>query len=192
MRLLEAAAAEFIERGYDAARVADIARRAEVTTGAVYARWRNKTEMMVAALDHIFAHLLPGTRFDSFPSEAQPPDLITMLGESLLEHNQLREVLVQVFGSARNNEEIRRCLQRFINEEADQVKSIVEQGRQGGFVDSRFSTASITLLSQAAALGVRLLVLGGLDDRHIPTPDEWNELLVTLIASVAPTDTPAS
>ena len=38
-RLLEVAAKEFIERGYEAARVSDIARRAGVTTGAIYARW---------------------------------------------------------------------------------------------------------------------------------------------------------
>ena len=189
-RLLEAAAEEFIERGYDAARVADIARRAGVTTGAVYARWRDKTEVMVAALDYIFVQILPSRRLKNLEGEMQPPDLIVLLGESLLERNDQREVLVQVFGSARNNEEIRYCLQRFLNEEADQVSLIIDEGKQAGFTDPQLSTAAMTLLCQAAALGVRLMVLTGLEDRHIPTPSEWNELLTRLIGSAAPLDRP--
>jgi len=188
-QLLEAAAQEFIERGYDGARVVDISRRAGVTTGAVYARWRDKNEMMVAALDHIFAQLLPNTRFDDSQSEAEPPDLILLLGAKLLEPNRQREVLAQVFGSARNNEAIGACLEQFINEEASQVAAIVENGREDGFVDPGLSTAAIALLCQAAALGIRLLILGGLQDHHVPSPSEWNELLVRLIGSVAPLET---
>ncbi len=189
MRLLEAAAQEFIERGYDGARVVDIARRAGLTTGAIYARWRDKSEMMVAALDHIFAQLLPNTRFDDSESQASPPDLIRLLGAQLLEPNKRREVLAQVFGSARNNEKIGDCLERFINEEAEQVIAIVENGKKDGFVDPRLSTAAIALLCQATAFGVRLLILGGLKDHHVPSPSEWDELLVRLIGSVAPPKT---
>lgn len=61
-RLLEAAAAEFVEHGYDRAVVSDIARRAGVTTGAVYARWPHKSDVMVAALDRIFDEILPEQR----------------------------------------------------------------------------------------------------------------------------------
>ena len=53
-RLLEAAAAAFVQHGYEGARVSEIARNAGVTVGAVYARWPNKTAVMVAAVDHIF------------------------------------------------------------------------------------------------------------------------------------------
>ena len=186
---MEAAAEEFIERGYDAARVTDVARRVGVTSGAVYARWRDKTELMVAALDYIFAQILPSRRVEASGSEMQPPDLSAMLGASLLERNELREVLVQVFGSARNNEDIRRCLQEFLDEEADQVSRIIDAGKQDGFADPQLSTAAMTLLCQAVGLGVRLLVLSGLNDRHVPTPSEWNELLARLIGSVAPPDT---
>ena len=186
---MEAAADEFIERGYDAARVTDVARRVGVTSGAVYARWRDKTEMLIAALDHVFAQILPCRRIETFEGEMQPPDLIVMLGESLLEHNQRREVLVQVFGSARNNEEIGHCLRRFLNEEADEISRIIDAGKQDGFADPQLSTAAMTLLCQAIGLGVRLLVLAGLDDRHVPTPSEWNELLTRLIGSVVPPDT---
>lgn len=42
-RLLDAAAQAFVEHGYERAAVSDIARRAGVTTGAVYPRWPRKT-----------------------------------------------------------------------------------------------------------------------------------------------------
>ena len=54
-RLLAAAAAEFAARGYAGARVAEIARRAGVTTGAIYSRYRGKTDLLAAALGNATA-----------------------------------------------------------------------------------------------------------------------------------------
>lgn len=41
----------FGEKGYEAARVADIARRSGLTTGALYARWLTKQELFLAAIE---------------------------------------------------------------------------------------------------------------------------------------------
>ena len=133
-RLLDAAAEEFLERGYEAARVSDIARRCGVTTGAVYARWRGKSEVLVAALDHVFHQILPEQRLKSLgEAGTRPGDMMTVLGTSLVASNDLRDVMVQVFGSARNNEAIRASLRRFLNEEADQLSSIIETGKDLDF-----------------------------------------------------------
>ena len=42
---------EFAERGYAGARVAEIAKRAGVTTGAIYSRYRGKAELLSEAID---------------------------------------------------------------------------------------------------------------------------------------------
>ncbi len=49
-RILEAAGALFRELGYDAARIEDIAARAEVSPGTVYNYYQNKGEMLVATV----------------------------------------------------------------------------------------------------------------------------------------------
>src|SRR6266511_3038110 len=49
-RLLDAAARVFELKGYEGATVAQIAREAGVTTGAIYAHYASKAELMVDAL----------------------------------------------------------------------------------------------------------------------------------------------
>ena len=49
-RLLLAAADVFARRGYDGTRVADIAMAADVSSGALYAHFGSKAELLVAAL----------------------------------------------------------------------------------------------------------------------------------------------
>ena len=99
--LLEAAAEEFVEHGYDRAVVSNIARRAGVTTGAVYARWAHKSDVMVAALDHILEPILPDQRIKDFGLFALPvPDILMAWGANLLNSDATQDVLVQVFGSA--------------------------------------------------------------------------------------------
>src|SRR3981189_1981555 len=49
-RLLRAAADVFAQRGYDGTRVADIAAAAGVSNSALYAHFKSKAELLVAAL----------------------------------------------------------------------------------------------------------------------------------------------
>ncbi len=178
-----------MEHGFDAARVSAIARRAGLTSGAVYARWPTKSDVMAAALDYIFQTILPASRIkESGVDGMRPPDVMETLGTRLLEADESRDVLVQVFGSARNNEKIRECLLEFLNQDLQQIAAIVEEGKQAGFVDPELSTAAMALMCRATALGVQLLVSAGLDDRHLPTHDEWNRLISTLIGATAPSD----
>jgi AcrR family transcriptional regulator len=63
-RLLAAAIAACLEHGYEGASISDIARRADVTTPAIYNYFGSKEELMVAAGRSAFANLRPpeGTR----------------------------------------------------------------------------------------------------------------------------------
>src|SRR5438445_9574435 len=50
-RLVAAAAEVFAEKGYDRAGVQEIARRAGLTTGAIYGRFTGKAELLHAAIE---------------------------------------------------------------------------------------------------------------------------------------------
>ena len=49
-RLLDAATEVFLEKGYDGTRVAEIARRAGLTTGAIYGNFGSKADLLTAAM----------------------------------------------------------------------------------------------------------------------------------------------
>ena len=186
-RLVEAAAAEFVEHGYDKAVVSDIARRAGVTTGAVYARWPHKSDVMVAALDRIFEELLPEQRIKGLGLDALPvSDLLVTWGAYLLSSDAPQDVLVQVFGSARNNVAVQECLQRYLGEQADQLGRLIEQGKEEGVLDHELSTTALTLVLQAIGTGMHLLLSAERDDRHLPSEHEWADVLERLLGGLNP------
>ena len=186
-RLLEAAATEFVEYGYEAAVISRVARRAGVTVGAVYSRWPTKSEVMVAALDYIFDRLLPAERMKELNVADLPTTAVLELWSSyLLSSDTVQDVLIQVFGSARNHPAVRERLRRFLNDQSDQLTYLIEKGKTEGPHNAELSTVAVTLLCQAIGIGTHLLISAGLDDRHIPAEEEWTELLRQVIGLVYP------
>ena len=190
-QLLEAAAEEFIERGFEAARVNEIARRVGVTAGAVYGRWPHKTDVLVAALEYTLEKTLPEQELGNLGgTDAGSLDKLALLGTNLLAFNPHKDVVTQVFGSARNNEAIRECLLDHLDEGGDQLSRIVDQMKEDGFVDPDYSTAAIAFLYQALGIGAHLLITAKLPKRRIPSEDEWTTLLAALIGAVEPDTQP--
>ena len=190
-RVLDAAAAEFVERGYDKAVISDIARRAGVTPGAVYPRWPHKSDLMAAALDHLLEQLVPENRMKDLGLVKMPTaDVIAVWGADLLQSDSVKDVLVQVFGSARNNAAVRDRLQRFVNDQADQFNSLVERGKSEGYVDPDVDSVALTMFVQAVGIGTHLLLSAGLEDRHVPSEQNWVELLLQMPQSVRGTAEP--
>ncbi|MYL04230.1 MAG: TetR/AcrR family transcriptional regulator [Acidimicrobiaceae bacterium] len=190
-QLLEAASQEFIERGYEAARVGDIARRVGVTAGAVYARWPHKSDVLVAALEYTLEKTLPEQELKNLgDADAGSFEQLALLGTNLLAFNPHKDVVTQVFGSARNNEAIRECLLEHLDEDAGQLSRIVDQMKEDGFVDPDYSTTAIAFLCQALGIGAHLLITAKLPERRVPSEDEWNSLLAALIGAVEPDNQP--
>tara|TARA_B100001123_G_scaffold423452_1_gene533629 strand:- start:62 stop:640 length:579 start_codon:yes stop_codon:yes gene_type:complete len=52
-KIIQSAADEFHQNGYGPMTLASVAKRAEVRPGAVYTRFRDKKEMLVAILEHV-------------------------------------------------------------------------------------------------------------------------------------------
>ena len=54
-KLLKAAVSEIAERGYEKARLVDIAAKADLTVGSVYTWYKNKTDLFNAAIEYALA-----------------------------------------------------------------------------------------------------------------------------------------
>ncbi|MXV79726.1 MAG: TetR/AcrR family transcriptional regulator [Chloroflexi bacterium] len=176
-KLLDAAAAAFVEHGYERAAVSDIARRAGVTTGAVYPRWPRKDDLMADAVDHIFHQILPEQRLEELGLDRLPAfNLISMWSALLLRQDPAQELLVQAFASARTNETVHERLKRYLDTRGDQVERIVERARSEASNDPGFNTQAITMMIQAVAIGMVFILSADLDERHMPPHEEWVRL----------------
>lgn len=186
-RLLDAAAEVFVERGYDNAVVSDIARRAGATTGAIYSRWPQKKDMMVAALDHLFGQISPEQRMRSLGVEGMSAsEILSVWGANLLVSDAVQGVLVQAFASARTNEEVQERLRRFLDNQADQLRGLVEMGKHQGVLDPDLRTGAVVLAIQSIGIGTHLLLSADRADRHVPTEEEWVAVLERMISGVGP------
>ncbi|HEY2943136.1 MAG TPA: TetR/AcrR family transcriptional regulator [Vicinamibacteria bacterium] len=74
-RILQAAVRVFARRGYFAARVADVARRAGVADGTIYLYFRNKEDILVSLFDEVMSEHLEGKGRDLEPGEPAPARL---------------------------------------------------------------------------------------------------------------------
>ena len=187
-RLLEAAVDAFAENGFEEVRIAQVARRAGLTTGAIYSRWPSKEQMLIEAV----GHAVPKRRLQRMSAAEMPAaDKLALLGSDLLELDdpRLRDLIIEACVRARRDTGFRSGVSRYLREESAALTAIVSQGKSEGFIDPDLSTAAIVLICQALGLGVHLVLLSELEYRQAPTPDEWNTVLERLITAIGRHDT---
>lgn len=185
-RLLDAAVAEFSERGFEAARVADITRRSGLTTGSIYARWRGKRELFLAAVNHVVSQRLMGNS-----AQRQQLDPIT----ATLGADQLRSadddasgLFLEAYVLARRDAAMRAGIAQAVDAEADALSKLVNEGKAAGIFDESLNTELVVLCCQALSIGT-LLALSVSEDR-ITSEDaeQWDELIARMVSSWAPSE----
>src|SRR5436309_3111326 len=121
--LVDSASALFVEQGYGAVSVRDLARRTQVTSGAVYGHFRNKADLLVAAIaQHIAQDLyLPPNGRSGFRSYMQRQ------WRSYRSRAGLRALLVEGAAAARVDPDIRRQLNELQSATLDEWKAIYHQ-----------------------------------------------------------------
>ena len=164
-RLLDSAVSSFARHGFAGARVSEIARSAGLTTGAIYARWPSKADLLAAAVDHALGQILPARRLkDLDAAQMRPKDMIAMCSSGVAGAEQARDVMIQAAGSAAASDTITAALAGFLNEEAQQLGCIIEAGKAAGLVDPELDTTALALLCQAVGIGTHLVLTAGLDE----------------------------
>lgn len=190
-RLLAAATAEFAERGYAGARVAEIARRAGVTTGAIYSRYRGKAELLSEAIDAAtsdeFDELFTDHRF-----AGRMEDILRIAGSNLIDRRPVKDriaahgpgLLLESFTAARHEADVATLLSGRMSERHDRLAQVVEAAKAEGGIDPQIDTTSLVLFCHALGLGFLLL---DVVDLPIPERHAWEELIGRLLAATAET-----
>ena len=179
--LIKAAAEVFAERGYAGAGVAEIARRAGVTTGAIYSRYSGKSELLLEALKRSFvlhlgdaiASALSGeNRAENFDQDGVGIRSIGLLAnDEWKDHDAL---FLEAVVASRRDEEIATMLSQRLETAGTFLAKRIDTQKANGPVDSSFDTDALKTYALAMRMGFS--VLRSLNYK-MPDPDEWQTVL---------------
>lgn len=187
--LIDAAFEEFSAKGYEAATVAGIAERAGVTTGALYAHFRGKLDLLAAAVG-----LMPVEDIMRRAGAAgsQPLTVTTkLLGEGMARGPDRRTLLLlDVIVVARRDPRVAETLRNALTTYLDAMERATEAGTALGVIDP--AVAPHDLARVLALLTFGMVVFGALGEA--PPSDQAFERVAELLlqSSGAADDEPAA
>lgn len=161
--LVDAALAEFSEHGYEATTVAAIATRAGVTTGALYAHFASKLELLVAAIGMASPSEYAATLARAYAAGVGGGDEDDVFDEELALTGDRRLLLLDVIVLARRDEEVAFMLKRGFEAYLDAMVRVTEDGVAAGVLDPVLAPGELARLGAATSLGN--LVLEALGER---------------------------
>ena len=183
-RLLKAATEVFSERGYDGAGVQEIARRAGLTTGAIYANFRNKAGLLLQTINALTTAHFDGGDRGADAAASTPDDLGDTVRSALARGNaRARALLLEAFVAARRDTEVRQLLRQRLTTSTRRLTERVERAKSEGVVDPGLDTRAVVRLLQSLRFGIASLETV---DTAMPTEEAWRQVSVALLRGLAP------
>ncbi|MFC5186697.1 TetR/AcrR family transcriptional regulator [Actinomadura harenae] len=184
-RLLAAAAEVFVERGYAGTATGEIARRAGLSTGAIYSRYASKAELLADAIKaHMPAEL---ARLISDGALGVPvPDVVQHLGEELPHRpRQVSAMLVEGAAAARRDPRVAEIFSAELTAHLETVEGLVVAAQEEGSVDSSLPSGALSRFLLSVALGTlftNMMDLAPVDDA------DWATVINRFITAASPND----
>lgn len=183
-RLLELAGQVFAAEGYGAVSVRDLARRSDLTTGAIYAHFLNKAELLVEAID---ARVDADVETSRERTDTTFQDYLSDLNGRYPERADLRALMLEGATAARNDPQVR---DRLAAEQGERLRSWVadyEGAQRHGELDEAVDMRAAVLMLWSMELGLGVIEALGLEP---PDPDAWRELTRRFVQAIAGPDAP--
>jgi AcrR family transcriptional regulator len=179
-RLLESAVDVFAEQGYENARLQDIARGAGLTTGAVYANFRGKGDLLSAAIG-----ARADTEIDAILAEGRRREVrgfLEELGTRLFEPRAGHPLLIDAIAAARRDPELAGALRHRLDAREGVLVELVERAQREGIFDPAVDSRAFARFCLTLAMGA--LVMRTL---QMPAPDggAWHTIIARLLDAVA-------
>ena len=175
-KLLDAAVAEIAERGYDRARLVDIAARADLTVGAIYNWYKNKSELFNAALEHAITEQQE-SNLNFLNSELSKSlngvfSSHWMLLVAALAPRQgqdtgptdTQKMLLEALTASWREEESQHSIEPHLSALLSQYENVVQGAMDEGAIDSTLDAKLLARMLFAFPIGLSLLTLAGLKD----------------------------
>jgi AcrR family transcriptional regulator len=178
-KLIAAAAEVFAEKGYDRAGVAEIARRAGYTTGAIYGRFAGKAELLLAAIDARSDNELD-VLFNEHRFEGKVTDILTTVGAHLVTDAPGPDsaLLLEAFVAARRDPDVRRLMQEALDLRRDRLLDLITEAQATGAVDPALDREAVVRFCHAVGFG---FLLFRAVDIELPAAAPWEHLIARLV-----------
>ena len=193
--LLRAAIAEIAERGYEHARLVDIAARADMTVGAIYNWFDNKSVLFKAALEFALQlqhdknsdylateKVRAATGFEASHWLIKIATLSPRQGNDS-ETTEAQLILLEALRSAWRDDDSKAPLQSQVSSLLQQYVAIVEQAMADGLVDKNLNPQLIARLFMAFPVGLATLTAAGVPDID---PKEFIDVFVRINEALQP------
>jgi TetR/AcrR family transcriptional regulator, repressor for uid operon len=183
-RLVTAAAQVFAERGYDGAGVQEIARRAGLTTGAIYSRYAGKAALLAEAIRRFTSDEFDQL-FAEHAFEGRVTDVLATVGSHLVTRRPSpgQAILLEAFVAGRRDPEVAAVLRDHLADRARRLGSMVDGSKATGLVDAGLDTAALVHFAHAVGLGFLLFEAVGASN---PEPEPWDEIIARVLSSIVP------
>lgn len=182
-RLVEAATQVFAEQGYDGARTSEIARRAGLSTGAIYSQYETKAELLLEAIrcgaPGEMQRLLEGD-----PDGRSLPDVFELLGLRLPERSgNVASIMVEALVASRRDTRVAEVLADAASERQAILSGLIAHGQKAGQVATDLPPDAVAHLCLMLVLGNVVAQTMGLAP---PEPDEWATVVGRLVDILRP------
>ena len=178
--LLDAAAEAIAESGYAGAGVQGIARRTGLTTGAIYANFSGKSELLAEAIERALrAQDLPLEALSGMSSAELWEFLLEQAGNSVApELASLRATVLEAHSAARHEAQIRERITQIQKERLDGITDFLGAMRDGGRLRTDVDARAVAVLLFASTLGLGMLDAA---DISLPPEDDWKQLIAVVM-----------
>ena len=178
---MRAAAEEFAERGYEGTRIHNIVKRARLTTGAVYRHFKNKNDLLHAAI----VAAAPSKRLvlDKVAHFSRVSDILKQAGRLDYVLDDQIGMLLEALVCARRVPEIAASVRETHNRWIDSVMPLVEQGMRDGSLDDSLDPEVLAIFFRIVGLGSMLYLSAGLEP---PDLDRWDAVISHVSAGLGP------
>lgn len=191
--LLRAAIAEIAERGFEHARLVDIAARADMTVGAIYNWFDNKSKLFKTALEFALENQ-QAQNLQYFSTEKvqsatgfQSNHWLILIAALVPRHGndagptEAQLILLESLRSAWRDEDSKEGLQAQVVSLLAQYETIIVRAMDDGLIDKSLNPALIARVFMAFPIGMSSLSLAGAADialkEYIPLLTRLNEAM---------------
>jgi len=145
----DAALKVFRERGYNKARMVDIAQMAGIGKGTLYEYFKDKADILRFAFDQYFSVFSEGV-LKAMKEKTKPSEKILSLIDFALQHAAEWEdhcaVYVDYFGAARTEQGKRFSLSGIYAEMKDILENLIKEAQSAGEIDEQFDPGAVAEL----------------------------------------------
>jgi AcrR family transcriptional regulator len=178
-RLLDAATEEIAAVGFERARLAEIAERAEMTPGSVYTWFANKEELFRAALENALAAQVRSNAEFIETAGLTGTDWLLKIAATVPRNagdsgpTPAQQLLIEAYYASWRDPAAREILKPRIREHYAMYRRIVDDAHADGAISRAIDAHTLASLMLAIPVGLSIITMAGVDR---PDDENWLEI----------------